>query len=320
MPVDIASTTDSQEAVTAAMGDLAQGKPVVETTSASAEKSADETTPEASEALEASETENTETTEETEEQDESEESTDDDAGKKPGKKAGGYQKKINKLTKLRTQAEQEKEYWKAQALKSAQAKPDQPAQPDEKLVSNEGRPSPDNFDTHEKYVEALTDWKLDQKFKERDTQAKEVQVKTEHQKQVEAHVERVKEFSKAHADFNETLEDVNHIPMSLVVQQVILKSEQSAEFMYQLAKHPEEYEKICKLPAIDAACELGKFESRFIKAQNPSVETITTTKAPKPVKPVRATGTPSKKSLDDPNLSQREYEQLREEQIKAARA
>ena len=168
-------------------------------------------------------------------------------------------------------------------------------------------------------MEALTDWKVDQRDKAREIQAKEAQVKTEHQKAIEAHQAKVQSFKEAHADFDDVLEDVNDVPMSITVQQAILSADNSAELMYQLAKHKDEYKRICALPPIAAAKELGKFEVKYLKASSDETPTPTTTKAPKPVSPVRGgKGSSVRKSIDDPNLSQREYERLREEQIAAA--
>lgn len=240
------------------------------------------------------------------------ESTETDSDKdsldKPKKKSGSQR------LKHRLQLEQqEKEYWKEQALKAGKPKEEAP-----KEQKAEGKPKAEQFDTHEDYVEALTEWKLDQREKEREAKAKESQTKTEHQKQVERFQKGVSEFKAKHADFDEVMDDVDDIPMSLAMQSVFLESENGPELAYELAKNREEYERISKLGPLAAAKEIGKLEAKLAKeAQVQSEEKeIKTTKAPKPIEPVgKAAGT-VRRSIFDKDLSFSDYERLRREQMR----
>ena len=312
MSIKIESTTDNEETVTAASGDAPQ-KPVEETPEtpdkdAASAEDAEENTEEA-DASDNDETDAEEGSEGDEEESESKEA-------KP-KKVGGYQRKINKLTKKAAEALQEKEYWRQEALK-AQKQP-VAEKSEEKPQATSDKPLADNFETHEDYVEALTDWKLEQKLSEREAKAKETQAKTEHQSQIEAHIAKVNEFKATVDDFDDVIEDVEDIPMSLAVQDAILTSDNGPELMYQLAKNPDEYRRICQLPAMQAARAIGRFESRIQKespAESPAKQPKTT-KAPPPLKPVgKASSGTVKKDLSDPNISQREFERIRAEQEK----
>ncbi len=301
MSIKLTSTTDSPEAVTAALGDLAEKPIVAGKAAAAAEKPAPEKL-EASAAPNESETE-------AEEGEENEETTE----VKP-KKQGGFKKRIDKLTARVSAKDQE-----IGALRQELAKHQKPAPENQSTAPNKteptGKPDKDKFESHEEYLEALVDWKADQKLSARDQRQKETQVKTEIEKQVSTHVDKVKAFAESHKDFNELMEDVNDVPMSLTVQQVILDSDNGPELMYELAKNREEYERICKLPAIAAARELGKFEAKFIKPSSVETKETKSSKAPAPIKPLGGKGSgSSKKSIDDPSLSQREYEELRNEQ------
>lgn len=296
MSVQVTSTTDTPEAVTAALGDLAEKviDPVEDKKSASAEK-ADETADES---------------DASEEQDETE--TDD--VEKP-KKKGGFQRRIDKLNSKASLAERERDYWREQALKGQRPEP---------VVENakpnlSGKPKQDDFESHDDYVEALTDWKVENKLSARDAKVKETEVKTEHQKLVDTFLERKATFQKDHADYDELMEDVEDIPLSITVREILLSSENGPELAYELAKNKEELKRIAALPAIACAREIGKFESRLAKAE--PIEKTKTTKAPAPIKPVKSNaGGGGKKSLDDPNLTQREYEALRDEQDARKRA
>ncbi len=311
MSINLESTTDSKEQVTAALGGTTSEKPEAVEQSVSSESSEETTTDESetSEKLEAKADSEADTDEESEEAE-----TEPKEEAKP-KKIGGAQKKINKLVSKLSDREREVEYWKQEALKSAKPRADKEAVETQKPTA-EGKPDPNKFDTHEDYVEALADWKVEQKLEARDSKAKEDSLKTDFQRQMKSHVERVNTFAESTPDFHEAIEEIDHIPMSITVQDVILSSEDGPALMYALAKAPEEYARICALPAIAAARELGRFESR-LKAETTTQKTKEPkkTKAPAPLKTVNSKGTGGgKKSIYDQHLSQAEYERLRQEQ------
>lgn len=217
------------------------------------------------------------------EQDEDAEEQSRDA-EQPRKKRGGFKRRIDKLNGRLTAVEQEKEYWREQALKLQ--KPE-PAQGGAKTpIAQDGRPTQDAFDTHEEYLEALTDWKVDQRDRANQAKATEQSQKSAFDEKVQSYQAKVKEFAKTHDDFDDVLESVGDIPMSIAVQQSLLESEIGPEIAYELAKNPGEYERICSLGLVPAARELGKIEAKLLAEKSkPPVESKTT-KAPKPVAPV----------------------------------
>lgn len=231
------------------------------------------------------------------------------------KKSGGFKKKINKLIKQRADAQRELEYWKSTALKSQT--PQEPLGKDQsKSVDPEAKPRADGFDTHEAYVEALADWKYDQRKKADDVKQKETQMKTEFQTSVGAFQSKVKEFQKAQKDFQEVLEDVDDIKMSIGVQEALLSSDLGPQVMYELAKNREEYERINGLNPVRAAYELGKIEAR-VAGPSSKDESTKQSKAPAPIKPVGGMGGGGvKKNILDPNIPFADYVQLRREQSK----
>lgn len=304
MSVTIVSSTDNQEAVAQAMGQ----KPVeqVEAKENSDAGQTPDETPEASEALESASD-----GEEPESPDEDEASEDDDqkVEDKP-KKNRGITRRINKLNQKLSAKEQEIEYWKQEALKSKPHEKPQEVKPEVKV---EGRPSPDNYQTHEEYVEDLTNWTIDQREKAAQTKVREQEVKSSHQAQVEAHQARVKTFAESKADYQEVVDEVGDIQVSLAVEGIILASEIGPEMLYELAKDPKECARICALPPLQAAQALGRLEARIQKAE-PEVKKpeVKKTTAPKPIQPVGASAGGSKKSVyDAASLTQAEYEALR---------
>jgi hypothetical protein len=303
MSIQVTSTTEQPKAAPAQKAEavkadenVAQSKEVVEDSSASTEQSEDETAEEsdASEKEDGDEVESQEA--------------------RPKKSKNGFKRRIDKLNSKLSQAEKDAQYWREQALR---AKPEAELEKKESKPTLEGKPKEDDFDTHAEYVDALTDWKMDQRDQKREAKAKESQVKSEYEQLQAAHSERFQKFAKEHDDFEEVMEDVKDVAVSSAMEHVILTSDVGPAIMYELAKNPDELERVCKLPALAAAREIGKIEARLQKSSASDAETseTQTTKAPKPIKPVGSGGTGSgRKSLSDPNLTQSEYERIRREQ------
>ena len=297
--IEVVSTTDSKEDVSKAKA--MYSKKTVETKPAPVEDKTDKgEKAEASEALEKEIVEPEEIEADDVDETEDQENKQND---KP-KKKGGFQKRIDKLTKERTLASQERDYWRELALKNGQ-KPIEKVEPVEtKAKQTEGRPDPDNFKNQAEYVEALADWKFDQKQAKAEQSRKLEQAKAEQEKTTTTFQAKTKEFQKTNPDFLEVLEAVDHIPLTPALQDIFLTSENGHELMYDLAKNPEEYERISKLSPTAIYREMGKREA---KMSQPSKEVIEpkTTKAPAPVKPVGKSATVSTK--DPGEMSYQEY-------------
>jgi hypothetical protein len=283
----VQSTSDTPEQVQAAQGVGKTAPAPAEDKTPIADKTAVET-PVASETTETEAEENEgadDSASESEveaEGDESEETPAQDG--KTGKRKSGVKKLREKLSAK----DQEIGFLRSELERARVAGAKEPEKVAEKTVKEDGKPSKDQFETHDEYVEALADWKVDQRLKAEKAAAIENQVKSEGQKRLETHAGRVQEFVKSHPDFQEVIQDLDDGPkVSLTVQEVILNSDNGPELMYQLAKNRKEFERINALPAIQAARELGKFESRFAKPSEEKPQPKTT-KAPPPVKPVGA--------------------------------
>jgi hypothetical protein len=251
-----------------------------------------------------------------EEESEGESQADGSEGDKP-KKKGGFQRRIDKLNSRISERERELDYWKQLALKDKQAEPKKETQVERPKTEAEGKPDAGNFDTHAEYVEALTEWKIEQREKAREQQAQQSKLKDQQQQAVKSHQDRVKTFAESVKDFQDTLEQVDDVQVSPVVQELIISSENGPELMYELAKNREGFERINKLPPLAAARALGRIESK-LASHDSQPEIKKTTKAPKPIGPVGTGGKGSgtSRNLDDPSISQAEYERLRREQLK----
>lgn len=267
------------------------------------------------EAKEDGETSDHESDKDTEPKDETE--TD---GTKP-KKKGGFQKRVDKLNARVADKEREIEYWKSQAMKIAgptDTKTPTPLKTSSPETSD--KPTPEKFETHAEYVEALTDWKVDQKDMARRIEEETDKLQTEQKKLVSTYLEKKAAFSEKTEDFDEVIESVDDITVSPTVQDIIIRSENGPELAYELAKNREEYARICKLPPILAAREMGKIEAR-LTPETSETKTKKLTNAPKPLTPVGTggKGTAPKTLADAANGSQAEYERFRRNEQKEKR-
>jgi hypothetical protein len=180
-----------------------------------------------------------------------------------------------------------------------------------------GKPSPDSFETHAEYVEALTDWKIEERERVARETAARSKLETEQKSLMSAHSERVKSFAEKTEDFQDVLRSVDDVRISPTVAELLVSSDNGPELMYELAKNRAEYERINALNPLAAARELGKLDAKLAAIKAPASEPKepkTITKAPKPIAPVSGKGGVVEKSIHDPNLSQREYEALRAKQ------
>lgn len=270
---------------------------------------------ESDETAEESETSDNESPADGENEATDDESNEDDAEVKPKGKKRGFQRRVEKLSKKLSAAEQEAEYWRKQALSRQDSEDSQQkkvAKPSESL-----KPKAEDFEGHDEYIEALSDWKAKQAVAEFKKEISETNARSEFQRQVSEHNRRVEKFAKQHDDFHDVIEEVDDIIASIAVEEIILASENGPELMYELAKNRDEFERINKLSPIAAARELGKFEERIKRASRENeTRASKKTNAPKPITPVGSKTGSAKKSIYDSDISQAEYERLRREQRK----
>ncbi len=125
--------------------------------------------------------------------------------------------------------------------------------------------------------------------------------------------ERVRNFSSSIDDFEEVMEEAEDVEVSPALQEAIFDSSVGPQVLYELAKNPEEANRISKLSPIAAIREIGRIEGKLQASLKETPKKSTTTKAPRPLSNVRGSGKVSK-DLNDPNLSQAQYEALRRKQ------
>lgn len=169
----------------------------------------------------------------------------------------GVQPRIDELTRRRHEAEREANYWRTVAQgKTAQTSGAPAPAP--------GKPSPDKFDNYADFVEALTDWKSDQKiskaFADRSAQAAQETAQ-------ETFKERVIEFAKATPDYVDVVGNSN-VPIADHVAEHLTESEVGPQLAYHLAKNPDIAQRLNAMTPNAAAREVGRLEGLLAKPRS----------------------------------------------------
>lgn len=245
--------------------------------------------------------------------DESEVQAKDPEGTKKPKR--GFKRRIEKLNQKLSEAQAQAEHWRQQALSAK--KPEVVQEETPTTATAKGEPDPDNFESATEFYKAHAEWVFDQKAKAAKESERQEKLRLEAESKRTAFVGKVDEFKKIHDDFEDVIADVDDIQMSPAISQAILESDNGPELMYELAKNPEEYARICALSPFNAVRALGRFEASLKKpSDTKQALKPKTTKAPPPAKPISTSSASGKKSIWDENISQAEYERIRAEQDK----
>jgi hypothetical protein len=234
-----------------------------------------------------------------------------DDGKRKGNRS--IQKRIGRLKRREEEALREANFWKEKALENERAKRSNDTPKNE----TSEKPRPDDFETQEDYIEALTDWKTDRKFQEFEKGQEKKSAQQRENEFANSWQKKVQDFEDEAPDFQDVLEDVSHLTFSRMKLESIMESDVGPKLMYEIAQNEELAQKISEMSDTRAIREIGKIEARLL----PSSETKTKkqTRAPKPITPIGGGGGKVKKDLYSLDISQKEYEAMRAQQRKARR-
>lgn len=192
-----------------------------------------------------------------------------------------------------------------------------PPKSDNAKVPQTGKPVAANFDSYEDYVDALTDWKIEQRETARQVAAAE----STHKETVKAQVEAAR---ARHADYDQVVTD--KVPISQAMAEVMVGSEHGADIAYYLGQNPAEAKRIAALsPAkagaalarIEASLDLEPAKSAGGSAAEPKTK-ANTTKAPAPPKVVTGTGGAADPEPDPKNFTKWEKWYERQQKAKAS--
>lgn len=214
---------------------------------------------------------------------------DGDKGEKRAKKP--ISERMSELVSQRKAAETEAQQAKREAAElrarmeamSAQAAP----------VKEEPRPDRSKFANDEEYIEAVAEWKADQRLAKREQEQAEARSKAEREQLVKGWQAAQQRARAEIEDYDDVIKgsDVN-LPGHL--HQAILESDVGPHMAYYFAKHPDEAKRYAAMTPTKALRELGRLEDRLAEdvddqtATKPSSKTeIETSKAPPPTTRVK---------------------------------
>lgn len=183
--------------------------------------------------------------------------------------------RINELTKRAHEAEREVHRMREAA--------DRPA------PESSAKPDPAAFQSYDDYVEALADWKSEQRvlsvLKDRDEQRAKAAEGAAVEAKAQAWAERQDDFRAATPDYDAVL-GASKLQVSPHVVDTLLDSDAGPELAYHLAKNPETVKRINALSPLAAAREIGRIEASLSTPAAP--RTKPSSNAPAPISPVKA--------------------------------
>ena len=169
------------------------------------------------------------------------------------------------------------------------------------------RPKEEDFADYGAFVEALSDWKTDQKITQMEAKfaEKEAQrAQTESEKARDTWVSQGKtKFKDFDAVVTKSYKDGGPA-VTATMAEVINSSEVSHELAYHLGKHPDESRRIAALPSLAQARELGRLEAKLTSSV--PLKPKTQTDAPVPIRPIAGEGATAE-IIDLEKMSEGEY-------------
>ena len=195
----------------------------------------------------------------------------------------GVKKRIDKVTRQKYEAVAEANRYKAELEQlRAQIAPKQEA------------PDISQFDTLDEYVEAVAEYKLNQKTQA--TQSQQAQ-QTQAQAQAQDWVAKVDKVRSVAPDFDDAFNNVASIEFAPMALEAVAQHPKGAEIAYMLGKNVSEAYRIAALPPTQQLIAIGEIAA---KTNVPKPKAVSS--APPPVKTIsggNVTTDPSKMSTSD---------------------
>src|SRR5438128_1194328 len=201
--------------------------------------------------------------------------------------------RIRELTARLRAAEAERDALKARTGETMASAPRAVPPPPVAIAEPSPKPTPDKFSDYSEYVEALTDWKTDQKL----AAAEQKRQQAEQQRAAEAEATRIetswetrKVAARAkYADFDDVaLLAPTTIPAGSLIDAWILEDETGADVLYHLQQHPDEVQTMLNQSVLQQAKSLALLAQRF----NGSTRTAAAPTGSAPAQPVVPTPRP----------------------------
>lgn len=218
-----------------------------------------------------------------------------------GNKKGGFQRKLERVN-------QENALLKAQ-LQALTGLHD-------KVPEQAPKPTVDDFEDYDSYLEAASAWHADNAMRARQTEVREHTVRAQEQLRAQEFIAQRDAFAQATPDYNEVLKSVDDIAVPPAVQQALLAVDNSPALMYALAKERDTLAELATMNPLKAALRIGALSAELSKSKsNPSAPKVTQAKPP--IRTAERSGNAAAKSVDD--MSFDEYKAWASKNIRSNR-
>lgn len=151
------------------------------------------------------------------------------------------------------------------------------------------KPKADDFRDPMDHVEAVAQWASDKRDYERSQQAEATKTQTAQQEAMEAHYERVEEAREKYDDWDEVIDSAPPVAFKHgdiakgAFYAAISESEDGADVMYYLGKHPEVAEEFFELTPAQVAAKVGRIAAKLPSQDSPKREERTALRRINPV-------------------------------------
>lgn len=181
------------------------------------------------------------------------------------------------------------------------------------------KPVREQFQSDEAYIDAVTDYKLQQRLPEVQRQLHET---SKGATSMQAFTAKEIQARKEIEDYDDAIADAADISVQASVADAILSSDVGPHLRYYLATHPDEAEALNNMSAGSAARQIGRIEARVeseISAKKTAPKKVSA--APAPIKPQKSGGDGALAiDVNDPKLSIDEFMKQRRAQRAQAHA
>jgi hypothetical protein len=197
------------------------------------------------------------------------------------------EKRFSKVTKRAQDAEAKAEQLEARLRElEARANPQTIAQ----TANVNDKPQAGQFNDAFEYAEALAEWSAEKALKDRDIAEQQRRVEEDRNKVLQSWNDKVEKAKKEMPDFNDIVSS-STVVVSDAIRDSILESDVGPQILYHLASDDDYAESIAKMSAIKALKEIGRLEAKFEAEQEakPKKEarTVSQSKAPAPISPLK---------------------------------
>jgi hypothetical protein len=223
------------------------------------------------------------------------------------------EKRIGKLTKKWRTTERERDYERNKRIEAETELAKVKA-----TIPSVDKPKKVDYEDEESFIEALTEWKVDEKLKTQQVEsAKKSSEETAKQTgdEVEKELNEITRKGRDKFDDYDTLVFDKDLVLTQNMIETILLSDIAEDLLYYLGKNPDESAAIGEMPMLKAAKEIGKLELKLgtavkeVKTEEKPVPVKKLTNTPEPIVPLKTDGVVDK---DPSQMSPKEYRAWRE--------